>query len=152
MDNSPSSISVINKITLDNIPLGILKKSLIHGIGLFSIKNICKGERLCILSGQLLTLSQHKEIQRVYTLNNEQLKAYFFMEYNHVSETLVLARPLRTKYSYINHSRSPSLTLDNNDFSIRALRNISINEEFTLDYRKEPLPRAYLLGHGATYL
>jgi len=152
MNTQPNSLEFINKTTLENITNSRLKASQIHGIGLFTTHPIKKGDTLCILDGQTLTLNKYREIQRAYAHSEQKISTYFFMEYNHLSENIILARPLRTRYSYINHSRKPSLVLDKNDFSISALRDIGSNEELTLDYRQEPLPSAYLLGHGATYL
>jgi len=152
MTDLPNSLEFINKTTLENITNSKLKASQIHGIGLFTTQPIKKGDILCVLDGQTLTLSQYQEIQRAYAHSEQKISTYFFMEYNHLSKTVILARPLRTRYSYINHNRKPSLILNQLDFSIIALRDIDSNEELTLDYRQEPLPCAYLLGHGATYL
>jgi len=141
--------------TLNNIAKSTLKISHVHGIGLFTTHSIHKDELLCRLDGQILPLKQYQEIRNSLSLSGDQkniLRTSFFMEYNHLSKTLILARPFRTKYSYINHSRTPSLLLNHSDCSVKAIRNIRPNEELTLDYRKEPLPESYLLGHGATYL
>lgn len=68
--------------------------------------------------------------------------------------TLLLVRPLRTKYSFVNHSRTPNCKLirEKNSLKLVTIRNINKGEEFTFDYRTEPLPDIYYEEHGNTYL
>ncbi|MEM3335623.1 MAG: SET domain-containing protein [Thermoplasmata archaeon] len=63
-----------------------------------------------------------------------------------------MVRPLRTKYSFINHSRTPNLEIDFATMEVKALRNIAKGEELTLDYRKECLSQEYWQKHGCSYL
>lgn len=69
-----------------------------------------------------------------------------------MSEDTLLVRPFRTKYSFVNHSRTPNVRIARHPLRLVALRDIAEGEEFLLDYREEPLCREHLEGHGATYL
>lgn len=74
------------------------------------------------------------------------------MEWNALNKHTLLVRPLRTKYSYINHSRTPNTEILYNPIRVVATKDINPQDELTLDYRKEALPKEYLDGHGKTYL
>jgi uncharacterized protein len=130
--NNEVSIEII-----DNILFSEIKPSIIHGKGLFSQRFITKNSILGILDGQYLSYSPFF------------LKAF---EWNAIEENLLLIRPFRTKYGFINHNRAPNLILKQNPLVIIALRDIQENEEMTLDYRKEPLPKSYIQGYGVNFL
>lgn len=127
----------LNIPIVDNICYSEIKNSKIHGNGLFANSNLKKNTTLGVLDGQVVKW-------------NKTLYEQF--EWNALEENIILIRPLRTKYSYINHSRYPNLILRKYPLRIITVYDIDKNEELTLDYRKEPLPKDYLQGHGATYL
>jgi len=74
------------------------------------------------------------------------------MEWNALSVDILLVRALRTKYSYINHSRTPNVKILKESMTIISIVDILPNDEILLDYRDEPLNERYLNGHGKTYL
>jgi SET domain-containing protein len=122
---------------VDNICHSEIKKSKIHGNGLFATSNLKKNTILGILDGQIVEWKK---------------EFYEPFEWNALEKNVILVRPIRTKYSYINHSRNPNLALFKYPLRIITILDVHVNEELTIDYRKEPLPEDYLLGHGATYL
>ena len=124
---------------IDNISHSVILNSPIHGYGLFATSLIDAETVLGYLDGQ----------QIPYTLYLKQNLAF---EWNALREDLLLVRPYRTKYSFINHSRHPNLYLSYYPLRLIALRQIEINEELLLNYLSEPLPPHYLDNHGKTYL
>ena len=121
---------------IDNLKYTYISKSIIHGNGLFASENLPKDIVLGVLDGQYIKWDLHKEYD-------------FTLEWNAITKDTLLVRPYRTKYSFINHSRTPNLEIQYNPLSIKTLRNILKNEELTLDYRKEPLPDEYIENKGS---
>lgn len=76
------------------------------------------------------------------------------MEWNALPGDRILARPLRTTYSYINHHVEPNIEAIccGNRVKLIAMRDIRIGEELFLDYRKESLPRRYFDQKENIYL
>lgn len=142
---------VINN-TIDNIKFSYITKSGIHGFGLFSKVDIHTNTILGKLDGQVIQWDKYDNIEKNISNDILKYKNYFFMEWNALDTKTLLVRPLRTKYSYINHSYSPNLKIEYNPIRIITLREIKKDEEFTLDYTKEPLKESYLDNHGKTYL
>ena len=132
---------------IDNIKCGDIKKSKVHGFGLFATRTVEINEVLCYLDGQYIDWKIYDSL----LIKSPEL-VQIFIEWNAISESLLLLRPFRTKYSYINHSRIPNVAVKHNPIRLVALRQIKINEEFLLDYRAEPLRKEYIEGHGKTYL
>lgn len=127
---------------IDNIPKTIIKKSSIHGFGLFSMVPVPKGRLLATLNGQVVPWWLHEKKQLTE-------------EWNALPGDLILVRPYKTKYYYINHSRKPNVIVvrnDNNSIDIFSCSDLSAGDELLLDYRDEPLAESYIKGHGATYL
>ncbi len=124
---------------IDNIRNTEIAPSNVHGHGLFCTKDIPPHTVLCELDGQVIPAA----------VNAGDTLAY---EWNALPHELLLVRPVRTKYSYINHSRVPNVEIQYTPIRVVSLRQIKQGEELFLDYRKEPLPKAYLSGHGADYL
>ncbi len=146
-------INFIKKNIVNNIIHGYIKKSTLDGFGLFATKDINKNEILCILDGQVILWSTYEQIKEAITKNiTEPYSKYFFMEWNAIDKKTLLVRALRTKYSYINHSRDPNTKIAYNPMRIIAIKKIVKDEEITLDYRKEPLNEEYIKAHGNTYL
>lgn len=71
------------------------------------------------------------------------LENYFFMEWNALDQKTLLVRAFRTKYSYINHSKTPNVKVFSFPHRIIALKDIEIGEELTIDYNAEPLRDGY---------
>lgn len=126
---------------IDNIEAAYISPSEIHGHGLFAVNELHPGETLCTLDGQVVPWRLHSA-ERLST------------EWNALPADRLLVRPYRTKYFYINHSRLPNLVIrqDGDALTIVVARTIGRDEEMTLDYRQEPLPREYIEAHGHTYL
>lgn len=124
---------------VDNIKKSTISESPIHHLGLFATEAIVPGEVLGFLDGQVVSW----RLQQKYGLS---------YEWNALSDEILLVRPYRTKYSYINHSREPNLELASEPLRVVALRKIQRGEELTLDYRGESLPLDYLEGHGKSFL
>ncbi|MCT7586689.1 SET domain-containing protein-lysine N-methyltransferase [Aliarcobacter butzleri] len=142
---------IINN-TIDNINFSYIKKSKIHGFGLFSRINIHENTILGNLDGQVISWEKYDDLERNISNDIIKYKNYFFMEWNALNTKTLLVRSLRTKYSYINHSYTPNLKIEYNPIRIITLRKIKKDEELTLDYTKEPLKENYFNNHGKTYL
>lgn len=137
---------------IDNVKLGQIKESTIHGHGLFAISNIKKGTVLGFLDGQLFKKSDYYSLMDLVKEDIYDVKNYLFMEWNAITEKILLVRAFRTKYSFINHSRTPNIKIYHNPIRLVAICDIDSGDELFLDYREEPLGKEYLEGHGKTYL
>lgn len=124
---------------IDNIAFTTIRQSKIHGLGLFAENKIAAGQLLGYLDGQEVPWSLHQK----YNLT---------CEWNALTNELLLVRPYRTKYSFINHSRQPNVKIEYQPLRVVAIQNIDPDEELTLDYRREPLPEDYINNHGQSYL
>lgn len=131
---------------IDNILATDIKPSPIHGRGLFAAKAIPAGTLLCQLDGQLIRYADLLESE-LHTLMDPAL-----LEWNALPDDFILLRPIRTKYSFINHAFEANCLLLGCPPSLWTQNDIAAGEELVLDYTKERLPKAYLAGHGATYL
>jgi len=152
MDDITKSLEFVCSITLPIILDSHINKSHVHGFGLFTEKKILKGDILCLLDGQVISKNKYNEIQEIMTSKVGKYKNYFFMECNYISKDKIIARTLRTSYSYINHSRTPNVALDYFPLKVVALTNIDKGEEILIDYRKEPLTEEYLMRSDKTFL
>ncbi len=144
MENIPDNI-------IDNISHAEIRPSSIHGFGLFATEPISAGTILGVLDGQVIDWDEYDLICSSLSLP-KQVKQNIFMEWNALSESVLLVRPLRTKYSFINHSRTPNVHLEYHPLRVVVSRDLQEGEELLLDYRCEPLRAEYLDGHGKTYL
>lgn len=132
----------------DNIQHTYIQISPIHGKGLFAGTHIKKDTVLCELDGQVMPWDYYDELKKQY----DEQEDYLFGEWNAIDENTLLVRALRTKYSFINHSRSPNLVVRDKPTRVVSIRDIKAHEELTLDYRKEPLRKEYISNHGKTFL
>ena len=123
---------------IDNIKNTEIKKSKIHGNGLYATKKIKKDTVLCILDGQFISY--------------ETAKKDLELEWNQINNDIVLVRIYPTKYRFINHSRNPNLRLFREPLRVVSISDIEIGEELSLDYREEELGDQYLLDKGLGYL
>lgn len=103
---------------------------------------------MCMLDGQIVSRDSYDDAASGNHFH--QFNDYLFMEWNALESNVLMVRPFRTKYSFINHSRSPNTILSRHPLAALALHNIHAGEELTLDYRKETLNKKYL--NAATYL
>ena len=124
---------------LETIADAVLGPSAIHGQGLFSTRDRAVGEHVVALDGQVVRLDVLPEV-------------LFALEWNALSETVLLVRPLRTSYGYINHSATPNMAIAVDGVTISTVRPIASGEEFTLDYAAQPLPPRYLDAQEGAYL
>lgn len=108
-----------------------LRPSPIAGRGLFTLRDRAPGETLCPLDGQLVDPRLHPRVMEK-------------LEWNALSPTLLLVRPLRTSYGYINHSTTPNTGVDEAGRCLRVLRTIHAGDELTMDYFAQPVPPEYL--------
>jgi hypothetical protein len=132
-----------------------IRNSPIHGFGLFATRDWSPGDIPCArLDGQALSYEEYELLRARLTPALGRMRKFFFMEWNALPGDMLLARPFRTTYSFINHSPVPNLELlsTGENLSIVVVRKVDANEEFTLDYRKEPLPRGYFETPHSGYL
>ena len=144
MPVNPESLAEIHLRTIDNIHSTEIRKSKIHGFGLYATAEIPAGTLLCFLEGQRISQKFHKEIYKSLKPEIESLGSYLFMECNYLADDYLLVRPLRTKYSYINHSFFPNALIKNDPLRLVSISNILLGDELTIDYRNEPLSEEYL--------
>ncbi|GIU17877.1 SET domain-containing protein-lysine N-methyltransferase [Shewanella sp. MBTL60-007] len=146
-------IDFVRTVVLDNIENTDIRHSELHGFGLFChAHNIECGSLLCVLDGQILTVDKYNELESKLAPKIPNYKNYFFMECNYLGKNELLVRPLRTKYSYINHSRTPNIALHYDPLRLIALRDIRVDDELTIDYRKESLPESYVSNPEKDFL
>lgn len=131
---------------INNIPFGVIEKSPIHSYGLFARQDIAVESAQVSLDGQIVP-------RRVYKSNRDMAKDPI-NEWNALTTDMLLVRPRRTQYSFINHSRKPNCTTVNlgNRLHVRAITDNQRREELTLDYRLEALPPEYISSVCAGYL
>ncbi len=115
------SLQVSQEIMLEDIKcnLGVSK---IHGIGVFAVRNINKGEELFGYSERYLTLTS-KEIESL----PEKVKNLILDRYVIYQDTTIIEHP-NTEINYVsfmNHSHDP------NSNGWQAIRDIKEGEEIT---------------------
>lgn len=128
---------------VDNAPKCEPRHSGIHGIGLFAKVRIEPGEPFMSLQGgRIVSVSRWLEDEFCLVAD----------EWNALSEDELLVRSQRTFYYYINHQPEPNSIVDIRRRKVIARTAITANQEITLDYLREPLPKSYLQTHGFSYL
>jgi nuclear protein SET len=136
-----SELRRINERTINNIKDTYIDISSIHGFGLFAKKVIPAGTVLCELDGQKMDWAHYEKLRK--TINLGEYQDYIFMEWNALSPKTLLVRAFRTKYSYINHSKTPNVEVKYNPIRIEAIQDIDEHDELVIDYSKEPLSEEY---------
>lgn len=116
-----------------------LAPSPVQGLGLFAKRAREATEVLCVLDGQVVDIERHPAVIDA-------------LEWNALSPQLLLVRPLRTSYGYINHSSRPNVAIDDDGRTMRTCRPVAAGEEFTMDYFAQPVPDAYLASEEAAQL
>lgn len=149
-------LSFVRAHTLALFPQAEIRDSHIHGFGLFTLRHWAAGSALGEpLQGQLVTVDQYDLLRVSMGAHVGRLRQFFFMEWNALSDNWLLVRPLRTQYSYVNHSCQPNIALEptpQGKLQLRVLRDLSPETELTLDYRLEPLPLGYFETQSSGYL
>ena len=143
MSDRTLDLREIKKNTLNTIANTEIEQSNIHGFGLFAKNKIYRDQVLTLLDGQVLSMTDYKRIQNGWVDSGAELLKYFFMECNYIDSERILARAFRTKYSYINHSRTPNTAISYFPIKLVTIVDILPGEELTIDYRKEKLSEAY---------
>lgn len=131
----------INERIIDNIRNTYIDISPIHGFGLFAKKPIQAGAILCELDGQKMDWDHYEKLRK--TINLGEYQDYIFMEWNALDTKTLLVRAFRTKYSYINHSKTPNVEVKYSPIRIEVIKNIDEHEEIVIDYSKESLSEEY---------
>lgn len=116
---------------LATMPHTEVRPSPIHGRGLFATAPLAAGTLLGTLDGQAVDPGTDTAV----------LDAF---EWNAVAPSLLLVRPLRTSYGFMNHSDRPNVAVDPDGRRLRATTAIAPDDELTLDYLAQPVPEAYL--------
>lgn len=108
-----------------------VRPSEVHGRGLFATAGRAAGTLLGTLDGQVVDPDVAPD-------------ALDALEWNALSPTALLVRPLRTSYGFMNHSADPNVAVDPDGRGLRASRTIEVGDELTVDYLAQPVPPAYL--------
>ncbi len=99
-----------------------VKKSSIEGMGCFTTEPIKKGESICNMKGEEISISELKKRYRLGRENDDPLQ---------VEKTRYM--DLKKPYIYINHSCNPNGVIIHRN-ELVAIKNIKIGEEITYDY------------------
>ena len=117
-----------------------VKKSKIHGAGIFATKKINKGEKIIQYIGEKVTRSEgdrrsEKRIKKY--LNSKTTGSVYIFELNKKYD--IDGSFLYNKARYANHSCSPNAEVDiiRNEIWILSRKKIEIGEEITYDYGYE---------------
>ncbi len=148
------SLQFVRDNTVPVIREAEINESGIHGFGLFTTVPILANTLLSELDGQVLNYDDYEKLRVRLGFGLGRLRSHFFMEWNALPGDRILARPLRTTYSYINHHVEPNIEAIccGDRVKLIAIRDIGIGEELFLDYRKESLPRSYFDHKENIYL
>jgi len=152
MSDVTLDLEFVRRNTIDTIKGTRIRKSTVHGFGLFTVRCYKKGEILCILDGQILSIDKYNSLQKNISNHIENYKDYFFMECNYLDIHTCLTRAYRTKYSYINHSKKPNVYLAPYPLRLIVLDDLEADQELLLDYTKEKLSDAYMSKKDKEYL
>ena len=107
-------------------PKTIVKKSLIHGLGLFASKPIRKGEIVAIKGGYIYGPKIHDKIEAKFGPVDIQIADDFFIGPTKKSE-------VRSAMIFSNHSCNPKIGVKG-QITFVAMRNIKAKEELTHDW------------------
>ncbi|WP_026970758.1 SET domain-containing protein [Aliagarivorans marinus] len=152
MEDKTQDLDFVRRATLDTIANTEIGPSRLHGFGLFASQAIPADSQLCQFEGQVISIAHYHELEALLAPKLAEYRNYMFMECNYLDKQTLLARPFRTKYSYINHSRTPNTEIRQQPLRLVALRTIQPGEELTVDYRKEQLSDDYLSNPAKQFL
>ncbi len=114
-----------------------VKKSKVHGSGVFATKNIKKNTRIIEYIGDVVTKSEgdKRSARRIKNyLNSEETGSVYIFELNKKFD--IDGSPEYNKARYVNHSCDPNCEVDilNNKIWISSIKNIKSGTELTYDY------------------
>ncbi|HEY2251288.1 MAG TPA: SET domain-containing protein-lysine N-methyltransferase [Planctomycetaceae bacterium] len=124
------------ELLLDNAPKCDVGRSPLHGFGLFCRVPIQNGEGIVDFSDSRV----YREVAFA-DLEDWRIRG---TKYQPLGDGRCLVSAVLTKYSVVNHSRTPSAGVDLERRMVIAIRDIAPGEEITTDYRKDPFPDAAL--------
>ena len=114
-----------------------VKKSKVHGSGVFATKNIKKNTRIIEYIGDVVTKAEgdKRSARRIKNyLNSEETGSVYIFELNKKFD--IDGSPEYNKARYVNHSCDPNCEVDilNNKIWISSRQNIKPCTELTYDY------------------
>ena len=117
-----------------------LKKSKVHGSGLFATQNIKKGTRIIEYVGEKVKRKEgnRRSAERIKKyLNSKQTGSVYIFELNRNYD--IDGSPNYNTARYINHSCNPNCEVDivKNRIWIISIKNIKKGSEFNYDYGYE---------------
>ena len=117
----------------DNAPYTYVKESSIEGFGLYASKDFVKGD--LIIDYNLFAENWYN--MKYTNLSEEQIRKNWYVM---IDNENCITSDKYSKFSYINHSRTPNCFWDIGKRIIFADGDINTNEELFIDYRLEPRP------------
>ena len=117
-----------------------VKKSVIHGTGVFATQNIKRGTKIIEYIGEKIEKlegDKRSEIRIKKYLNSKTTGSVYIFELN--SRYDIDGSPKYNKARYINHSCKPNCEVEivRGHIWIRAIKNIIEKDELTYDYGYE---------------
>ena len=114
-----------------------VKKSKVHGTGIFATKDISKGSRIIQYIGDKITKSEgdRRSAQRIKKyLNSTKTGSVYIFELNKKFD--IDGNVKKNKARFINHSCDPNCEVDiiNNEIWISAIKYIKKGSELNYDY------------------
>ena len=123
----------------DDAPFTYVKDSSVEGYGLFAAKDIKKND--LVVDYRMFPKDWRKT--RYSDLSEEQkLKNWYVM----LNNDECITSDKYSKFSYINHSKTPNCEWVLNIHKIIANQDIKKDEELFIDYRLEPRPSGVSLA------
>jgi|TARA_Y200000002_G_scaffold317259_1_gene275848 SET domain-containing protein len=118
----------------------IVKKSKVHGSGIFASKNIKKNTKIIEYIGEKITKSEgdrRSERRLKQFLKSQKTGSVYIFELNKKYD--IDGSPLYNKARYINHSCEPNceVEISNNQIWISSIKKIKKGEELSYDYGYE---------------
>ena len=115
----------------------IVKKSKVHGTGVFASSNIHKNKKIIEYIGEKITKKEgdKRSAERIKKfLHRKNEGSVYIFELNKRYD--IDGSPLYNKARYINHSCEPNCEVDiiDNEIWIIAIKKIKKNEELNYDY------------------
>jgi SET domain-containing protein len=115
----------------------VVKKSKVHGTGVFANSNISKNKKIIQYIGERVTKSEgdRRSAERIKKyLNKKNEGSVYIFELNKKYD--IDGSPLYNKARYINHSCSPNCEVDiiKNEIWISSIKKIKKGEELNYDY------------------
>ena len=114
------------------LPLVQVRRSRVHGNGVFALRRIRKGTRVIEYTGERVS---HKEADRRYETNDPHDNHTFLFILD--GRTVIDAGVAGNEARFINHSCEPNCesVIENNRIYIYATRTIEPGEELAYDYQ-----------------